>query len=98
MRLGFAHVRGVVGPEVIEGALDRREEGFQILPKSRAAAVHGVRALRVKHLCRMEQRVGRLGVFSVPEATKDCHELTQRLGAVQPVLCSVSRHPHGEHR
>eukprot|EP00965_Chrysotila_dentata_P112415 3716236-Pleurochrysis_carterae.AAC.1 len=70
MCLGFAPVRGVVvGPEGVEGALDRREEIFQTLPESRAAAVHGVRALQVKHLCRVEQRVGRFDVLVVPEAT-----------------------------
>eukprot|EP00965_Chrysotila_dentata_P039145 1301700-Pleurochrysis_carterae.AAC.1 len=51
----------------------------------------------MKNLCRVEQRVGRLDVLAVPEAAKDCHELTQRLGVVQPVLRSISRHPHGEH-
>eukprot|EP00965_Chrysotila_dentata_P053127 1762708-Pleurochrysis_carterae.AAC.1 len=69
MRLGFAPVRGVVGPEVVQGALDRREEILQVLPESRAAAVHGVRALRMKHLRRVEQRLGRLDVLVVPEAT-----------------------------
>eukprot|EP00965_Chrysotila_dentata_P017332 575454-Pleurochrysis_carterae.AAC.1 len=70
MRLRLALVRGVVGPEVVKGALDRREEVLQILMESRAATVHGIRALRVKHLCRVEQRVmGRLDVLVVPEAT-----------------------------
>eukprot|EP00965_Chrysotila_dentata_P090842 2997785-Pleurochrysis_carterae.AAC.1 len=36
--IGLAPVRGVVGPEVVERALDRREEILQILPESRAAA------------------------------------------------------------
>eukprot|EP00965_Chrysotila_dentata_P102313 3377637-Pleurochrysis_carterae.AAC.1 len=71
---------------MVERVLDCREEVLQVLTESPAAAVHGVRALRMEHLRRMEQRVSRLDVLVVPETTQNGDELAQRLGVVQPVL------------